>query len=115
MEPIEKRTEELAALLRESPEYLELEQARRTAFSNEATRTLLSDYRRLQTRLSAAELSGSASEDELARLQRLGELLQLDPAASAYLFAQYRLDALLAGVYKRLARAVDADLSTIDE
>ena len=49
----------------------------------------------------------------MLRLQRLGELLQMNPVSSEYLFAQFRLNNLLGRVYKTLADAVDADLSSV--
>ncbi len=101
--------------MRESGEYAEFAAARDAAFSNETTRVLLKDYRALQTRLQAAAVYGAPNEAELERLQRLGELLQLDPAASRYLFAQFRLNALLADIYKALAGAVDSDLSMLED
>lgn len=112
---ITEKTSELALLLKQSEEYREFVRAREAAFSKESTRLLLKDYRALQTRLQAASLGGNPDEGELLKLQRLGELLQLDPAASEYLFTQYRLNAVLAQVYKTLAEAVDADLSMIDD
>ena len=110
-----KKTDELAVLLKSSAEYAAFEKSRDAAFATESTKLLLTDYRKLQTKLQAAAVSGSTDEAELIKLQRLGELLQLDPTASEYLFAQYRLNALLADIYKALAEAVDADLGMIDD
>lgn len=115
MNEIEKKTEELAKLLRQSPEYAAYRAASDAAMSEPATKALLTDYRKLQLKLQAAELSGSVDEAELMKLQKLGELLQLSPVSSEYLFAEYRLNALLGKVYKTLAGAVDADISMIDE
>ncbi|MBR4434725.1 MAG: YlbF family regulator [Clostridia bacterium] len=115
MNEIIKKTEELAKLLEQSIEYRAYTEAREAAFKSESTGALLREYRRLQAKLQAAELSGGADADELAKLQKLGELLQLDDAAGEYLFAQFRLNALIGDIYKRLAKAVDADLSFIDD
>lgn len=101
--------------MKQSPEYIEFSSAREAAFSVESTRILLTDYRKLQTRVQAEMLYGNPEEEKLLRLQRLGELLQLDPAASAYLFAQYRLNAMLGDIYKTLAEAVDSDLSVMED
>lgn len=112
---VKTKTEELAKLLKQSDEYREFCEAREAAFAKETTRLLLSDYRAFQTKVQAASLSGRPDEEELLRLQRLGELLQLDPAASRYLFAQFRLNAMLADIYKALAEAVDADLGMLED
>lgn len=115
MGSIDKKTDELAELLKRSVEYETYIHARDAAYKNKSTKALLVEYRRLQAKLQAAEISGAADEDELNKFQKLGELLQLDAAASEYLFAEYRLNALLGGIYKHLAKAVDADLSFIDD
>ncbi|MBR5949232.1 MAG: YlbF family regulator [Clostridia bacterium] len=112
---ITEKTEELAKLLKQSSEYAEFAEAREAAFRKESTRLLFEDYRLLQTKVQAASLSGHPDDEELLRLQKLGELLQLDDAASRYLFAQFRLNALLADIYKKLAEAVDADLGMLDD
>lgn len=112
---IREKTNELALLLKSSEEYRDFVRSREAAFAKESTRLLLEDYRALQAKLQAAAFGGRPDEDELLKFQRLGELLQLDPAASEYLFAQYRLNSMLADVYKALAEAIDADLSMIDD
>lgn len=115
MNEIFEQTDKLAELLRTSREYLELKQAADIAFAEPSNAALLNDYRKLQMKVQAAQLSGGAEEDDLLRLQKLGELLQMNPQTSEYLFTQFRLHSLLGSVYKRLADAVDADLSMIDE
>lgn len=114
MNSIDEATRALARLLRESPEYTEFSRASAAASSVASTKALLDSYRKLQVRIQAAELSGGADEGDLLNLQRLGELLQMDPVSADYIFAQYKLNALLGRVYKALADAVDADLSMID-
>ena len=54
------------------------------------------------------------SEEELTKLQKLGELLQLNSDASEYLFAQYALNNLVSEVYSKLGQAVGIDLSMFE-
>ena len=115
MSEINKTAEKLALLLRESDEYRAYKEAEAAAFADGSTAVLLRDYRKLQLKIQAAELSGGAAEEELSRLQKLGELLQLDPVSSDYLFAQYRLSSLLGSIFKMLAKAVDSDPGIIDD
>lgn len=115
MSEIISAAEKLASLLKESEEYRAYWEAKAAAFGDEPTAVLLREYRRLQLKIQASELSGGADEEELEKLQKMGELLQLNPVSSEYLFAQYRLNSLLGSVYKLLAKAVDADLSMIDD
>ena len=114
MEDISKKTDELATLLKASSEYREFRESAETVGREPASAVLLAEYRKLRLKLQAAELSGSASDDDMDRLQKLGELLQMDPATSGYLFAEYKLNKLLADIYKKLAGAVGADLGMID-
>lgn len=104
----------LAAALKSSEEYAALRAARETAFANETTKGLIAQYHQLQVRSQAAAVSGKKDEALLSQLQRLGEFLQLDPAASAYLLAEYRLSRMLGDVYKILGEAIDVDLSALE-
>ncbi len=114
MDEIRQKTAELAALLKESDEYADFSRAAKAADRSASGTALLGEYRRLRQKLQAAELSGADCTDELEKLQKLGELLQMDPVTSEYLFAEYRLNKLLAEIYKDLAGAVGADLGLTD-
>ena len=107
-------TEELAEKLRQSPEYLRYISCKERAYADETTRMRLTDYAKLQYKLQAASLSGNMSEEELTKLQKLGELLQLNSGASEYLFAQYALNSLVSEVYSKLGQAVGIDLSMFE-
>lgn len=114
MNEIDTAANELARLLRTSNEYREFKAAEDAACADAATKAMLGSYRKLQLRIQAAELAGGAAEDDLTTLQHVGELLQMNPLTSEYLFAQYRLNSLLGRIYRKLAEAVEADLSMID-
>ncbi len=114
MNRVFEKTDELAKLLQSSDEYFEFIAARNRAHSDAGTKALLDEYAKLQYKLQAASISGGADEAELIKLQKLGELLQLNPDASAYLFAQYRLNRLLTEVYSRLGKAVGIDLGMLE-
>ena len=111
---IERAAQTLAALLRESGEYRALLTARERVFADEAKKALLDEYRKLRLRVQASVLTGETDDESLLRLTKLGELLQLDPVASDYLFAELRLRTLLGDIYKKLADAVGDDLSLLD-
>ena len=69
----------------------------------------------MNTRVQAGTLAGADCREEMTKLQKMGELLQLDFAASEYLFAQYALNNVLGDIYRQLAAAVDADLSILED
>lgn len=114
MNEIYKKAEELAQLFRASPEYEIFSIAKDNAMADETTKVLLNQYRNLQYRVQLEAASGIQNEENLLKLQKLGELLQLNQAASDYLFAQYRLNNLLTDVYSILAKSIDIDLSMLD-
>ena len=51
----------------------------------------------------------------MERLQKVGEILQLNREASEFLIAEYRLNIMLSDVYKILAEAIDIDLGMLEE
>lgn len=104
----------LANDLRSSQEYAQYKQAKDKAFASENTQNLISQYHRLQMQAQAAYLSGTTDDSTMEQLQKLGELLQFDPDAAAFLLAEYKLNTMLGDVYKILAEAIDVDLSALE-
>ena len=84
------------------------------SFRQEATKSLLTEYHKLQMKAQAAMMAGDRNEELMQKLQKMGELLQFDNAAAAYLLAEYRLNTMLGDVYKILAEAIDVDLSALE-
>lgn len=104
----------LAAELKSSEEYRSFQSLRDRALQNETTKGLLKEYHRLQIQAQAAAVQGKQDQDLLQRLKKVGEVLQFDADASAFLMAEYRMNRLLGDVYKILAEAVDVDLSMLE-
>ncbi len=104
----------LADDLHNSAEYATFCTARDAAFESEATKSLLTEYHKLQMKAQAAMMAGDRNEELMQKLQKMGELLQFDNAAAAYLLAEYRLNTMLGDVYKILAEAIDVDLSALE-
>lgn len=105
---------QLAEELKSSDEYRTYTAARETALANETTRTLVAEYHKLQLQAQAVMVQGGKDEELLQKLQKVGEVLQLDKDASAFLLAEYRLNRMLGDVYKILAEAIDVDLSGLE-
>lgn len=104
----------LADELRQSEEYAAYTEARERATANASTRALIDEYARLQIRAQAAAVAGRRDDETMAKLQKLGELLQFDSDAAAYLMAEYRLKRMLGDVYRILAEAVGVDLGALE-
>ena len=69
----------------------------------------------LRIRMQGAMVSGQKDDEAMERLQKIGEVLQLNPDASAYLMAEYRLNTMLGDVYKILADGIDLDLGLSED
>ncbi len=104
----------LAEEMKNSEEYRAYRAARERAFENESTRNLIAEYHKLQMKAQANAITGERSDELLQKLQKLGELLQFDADAAAFLMAEYRLNTMLGDVYKILAEAIDIDLSALE-
>lgn len=105
---------QLAAELKNSIEYKEYNAAKERAMQNATTRSLIEEYNKLQILSQAALIAGDGENESLKKLQKIGELLQFDRDASAYLMAEYRLKRMLGDVYKTLAEAVEIDLGPLE-
>jgi cell fate (sporulation/competence/biofilm development) regulator YlbF (YheA/YmcA/DUF963 family) len=104
----------LAEELKASEEYTTYAAAREQAMENATTRALIDEYNKLQIRAQAALINGDRENESVKKLQKIGELLQFDQTASAYLMAEFRLKRALGDVYKILADAVDVDLGALE-
>lgn len=106
---------QLAKELKQSEEYCTFKKLREQVTENDTTKSLLTEYHRLQIKAQAAAVSGNKDDEALEKLQKIGELLQLNKEASDYLLAEFRLNRMLGDVYKILAEAIDVDLSALED
>ena len=104
----------LAAELQQSAEYQSYRTLRDTVTENATTKSLLDEYHRLQLQAQAAAVQGTPNDELLQKLQKLGEVLQFDKDAAEFLIAEYRMNRMLADVYKILAEAIDIDLGALE-
>jgi len=109
------KANELAKDIQASDEYKAFTEAKERVEQNETTIGLLKQYHKLQIEAQAAYVAGKQDDESLQKLQKLGELLQMDKDASAYLIAEYQLNRMLGDIYKILADAIQVDLSMLEE
>ena len=104
----------LAAAIKRGEEFSEYKRLRDIAYEDETNRALLDEYKRLQYRVQLSAASGNPSDgDELKRLTQIAGLLQFNPDAGAYIVAEFRLQKLLADVYKIIAEAAGINLDLL--
>lgn len=104
----------LIAEIEASEEYRTYAAARERIAENPNTQALIRQYHQLQIAAQADAVMGKNDQDKLQQLQKLGELLQFDADASAYLLAEYRINVTLADIYKRIASAVGISLDMLE-
>lgn len=104
----------LAEELKNSEEYKTFKALADKVRDNETTVALLKDYHKLQIEVQSMMYTGEKDDAKLERMQKLGEVLQLNPDASEYLIAEYRLNTVIGDIYKIIADAVNIDLSMFE-
>ena len=109
------KANELAQDIRNSEEYREYKTTKEKAFENQTTASLIKEYHKLQITAQAAMVTGNKDDDSMQRLQKIGELLQMNHDASAFLMAEYRLNRMVSDIYKILAEAIEVDLGMLEE
>lgn len=108
------KAKELAAEIRASNEFKRFEAAKAAVGESEMTRNLLKEYGRLRVQAQADAVAGKDDAETLEKLQKLGELLQMDRAASEYLMAEFMLSRTVGDVYRMIAEAAGLDLSMLE-
>lgn len=112
---VKEAAERLVDAMLQSEEYKRFQEAREAAFRNPNTRALFAEYKRLQAQVQALAAAGKRDERLEEQLRCLGEALHFDEGASALLVAEYGMNALLAELYRMLAKAAGEDLHFLEE
>ena len=108
------KANELAACMKESEEYRDYKRLREAAYEDSTNKALLDEYKKLQFQAQVKLASGDRpDEDDLKRMQAIGNLLQFNPDASNFLMAEFRFQKMLADIYKILGDAAGIDLDML--
>lgn len=104
------KAHELARDIRESEEYQTYFRLKETVFADDTNRTLLTEYKKMQTRLQMAAIAqSSGQEEEMQRFSQLTTLLFASQEVSAYLLAEMRLQQAMGDIFKILTDASGLD------
>ena len=104
---------ELASEIKASDEFKRFAAARE-AVGEGMTKDLLKQYSQLRVQAQADLIAGEENAESLEKLQKLGELLQMDKTASEYLMAEFVLSRMVGDVYRIIAEAAQLDLSMLE-
>ena len=98
----------LAAAIKDSEEYKQYEQSKKTVEANAELDAAIKDFLNKQFELQAQQMMGQEMDSEaLGKLQQLSAILMQDPAAAQYLQNQMRFSMMMADVYKIIADVAD--------
>ncbi|AJY75980.1 YlbF family regulator [Paenibacillus beijingensis] len=106
------KTYELAKALKESPEAHDLKEARRQAEADADAKRMLDDFRERQNGFQQKMMSGEEpTPEEIDNLNKLYEVLSLNPVISHYFEAERRF----AVVFEDVNRIISDSLKTVLE
>ncbi|MBR1584561.1 MAG: YlbF family regulator [Clostridia bacterium] len=101
----------LGQAIQDSPEYREYARLKEEIDADAGIKSLVNEYKRLQTALQMRVLSGQGMEGEDAqKFQSLNMLLFADSRTSGYLMAEMRLQKMMADVFGVLTQAAGMDI-----
>ena len=101
----------LAQAIQESPEYREYSALKKEIDEDAGIKSLIQEYRRLQTAMQMRVLTGQGMEGEDAqRFQSLNMLLFADSRTSGFLMAEMKLQRMMAEIFETLTRAADMEI-----
>lgn len=105
---------ELAAQLKQTEEYAEYARLKEIATADDTNRALLGEYKKLMFKMQAVMASGQQPPaDEMDRLNKIGQLLQLNSDVGAYIAAEFRYQRMLSEVFKILAETAGVDIDAL--
>ena len=105
------KAHELAQEIRQSEEYKTYMDLRDRVMADDTNKTLLKEYKKMQTRLQMAAMAQSSSDnEEMQRFSQLSALLFSQQEISAYLLAEMRLQQAMGDIFKIITDASGLEL-----
>ena len=110
------KAHELAAEVKKSDDYTEYARLKALVTADAQTKSLLSDYKKLQFEAQGAYLTGKEPDAEtMDKLKKLGEVLAFNKDITAYFAAEYKFQTLISDVYRIIGDACDMGLDFLSE
>ncbi len=106
----------LAADIRECPEFKEYKALKDELYQDEATKSLIRQYKSLQFEAQAVMLSGQKpSEEIMNKLKKMGEVLGFNEKVTRFFAAEYKFNTLISDVYKIIGEASELNDGLFEE
>lgn len=104
---VQKKAQDLAAALKAHPAFAKLKETRETIDQHEAAKIMLRDFQKKQRTLLEQQQNGEEiSESQKHELQRLHEIMYINPYLKAYLEAEMEFAQLWIHVEQALAEVM---------
>ncbi|MGZ4163890.1 MAG: YlbF family regulator [Tumebacillaceae bacterium] len=106
MNPYDK-AHELARALRDSQEFINLQDKKRRVDAEPVAKKMLDDFRHRQWELETRRIMGEEITDEdLKQMSQMNEAIQMHATVREYLEAEYRFGVIYSDIHKILGEAV---------
>lgn len=105
---------ELAALLKDSPEYIAYQKAKAAVGKSEASWELLTNFRTLQVRVQLEQLGQQESPALIKELDDLYFTLSMYPEINEFLTAEYRFSKLIGEMQKVFVEELGVDQAVVE-
>lgn len=104
---VQKKAEELAQAILNSPEYKRLREARDKVQNHQAAKVMLRDFQQKQLELHQRQLQGQDTTEQEEQLQNLFGVISINPYIRELFEAEFAFSGLLMQVNDTLAKALD--------
>lgn len=99
---------QLAKSIKDSEEYAAYKRAEVVAFKSESVKQMIDDFHKKQYELQRRQLMGEEpSEFEMKQLQKLVEVVSVDPVARDFLSAEMRFTLMMQDISKILGEVME--------
>ncbi len=105
----------LARAIRECEEFKAYKRLKDQVMADEGTKQLITQYKSLQFAAQAEYLAGrEPSRETVDKLQKMGEVLQFNPAVAEYFTAEYKFNTIVSDIYRIIGEACEIDTSLFE-
>ena len=106
---------ELANEIKTSEDVVRYKALRDELYSDEGSKKLITDYKKMQFEAQAVYLSGKDVPQEMMdRLQKCGEVLQFNPKITEFFTLEYKVNTLISDLYKIIGEACGLDTAFLE-
>lgn len=103
---VHDKAHELAQILNNCEEYQGFLKAKKILESDDAAKKMVKDFLGKQMAYEYEKMAGKSATDQEQQLQKIAELLALNPVAAQFLQAHLRFQRVMADIYKIIGDSI---------